>query len=204
MRLEREVSGVEQVQLDALEVASIRFGARHPKYEVALSPNDQGRRLIVSKVGLPLVVTGEVAGVIRVQGVLNVLVSGAVQSPLRMLPRIGAHPSRISDTLQVLLLRIRQLEQLASCCAHLRCALMVQAQEYGPYLVAHALGIGIRILNDERTHALRRGGRNTKAHGAAKVLDVERIALQANVVGEMPDYLGEALERIFKFIHARG
>src|SRR5208337_3546699 len=51
--LEREVSGVEQVKLQGLQVSLVWLGAGWRKYLIVLSPDDQGRRLVVAEVGLP-------------------------------------------------------------------------------------------------------------------------------------------------------
>src|SRR5271157_1718099 len=60
---ESEVSRVEQVKLQVLQVSPVRLGAGCRKYLVVLSPDDEGRRLVVTKVGLPFRIHRRIAAV---------------------------------------------------------------------------------------------------------------------------------------------
>jgi hypothetical protein len=51
--LEREVSRVEEVDLDVLEVGAVGLGALDGEDGVALAPHDERGRLMILEVGLP-------------------------------------------------------------------------------------------------------------------------------------------------------
>src|SRR5579862_8004382 len=51
--LQREMSGIEQMELQVLQVSFVRFRAVSGKDGIILSPDDERRRLILAEVGLP-------------------------------------------------------------------------------------------------------------------------------------------------------
>src|SRR5712671_1859895 len=60
-----------------------------------------------------------------------------------------------------------------------------------------------RVLNDERLDPVRISQRHPKAHGAAIVLHVERIARKPECFGEALHDLGAVVERIGEFFWIR-
>ena len=52
--LQREMAGVEKVELGVWQIPEIRSGAISRKYLIVLAPNDQRRRLALAKEGLTL------------------------------------------------------------------------------------------------------------------------------------------------------
>ena len=57
---------------------------------------------MLPEVGMPLLVAVEIARVVGMQLVLDVLVARSVHAPLRVLPGIRADEARIGDALQIL------------------------------------------------------------------------------------------------------
>ena len=59
-----EVSGIQQVDFDGLQVACVGVGAGGGEDLVVLAPDDQGGRLMGPEVGLPLGIEGRVGAVV--------------------------------------------------------------------------------------------------------------------------------------------
>src|SRR5437763_16709349 len=73
IRLQREVACVEQVKLEGLQVALVRFGSVGRKDLVILAPGDQHWRLVLAEVLLPLRIEWRVAAVAQEQVELNLV-----------------------------------------------------------------------------------------------------------------------------------
>ena len=116
-------------------------------------PHDQYGWLILAKIGMPLVVTLDVAAVIGMQCKLDFFVARPVHSPLRMLPRIRAHQRWIWSALEVLSLRGGQLEEFPQSCFRLRRSLRPDAKHDITHAAGNALVIGVCILNDQSASA---------------------------------------------------
>jgi len=61
-----KLPSLQNIHLNLFEVLSVAFGTGHSKHEIAFAPDNQRRRLILTKIGMPFLVTIEVAGVIGV------------------------------------------------------------------------------------------------------------------------------------------
>ena len=99
---EREVTCIEQMELHVLQVALVRIRPGGRKDFVILAPYDQRRRLMLSKVGLPLGIKRRIATVVIEHLELNLLISGAVEQTLINVPIVGADCFRVTDAVGVL------------------------------------------------------------------------------------------------------
>src|SRR5688500_1667062 len=88
--LEGELAGVEEVELDVLEVPPIRVGALGGEDLVVLAPDDERRRLMAAEVGLPPWVERRVRTVAVEELQLDLLVAGPIQQVLVDEPVVGA------------------------------------------------------------------------------------------------------------------
>jgi hypothetical protein len=66
IRFQREMTGIQHVQLYVLEILSIRFGTGGRKHKIALAPHHERRRLKLTEIGVPLLVVLDVTTVISV------------------------------------------------------------------------------------------------------------------------------------------
>ena len=85
-----EVAGVEQVELQRLQVALVRLGPGGGEDLVVLAPDDQHRRLVLAEVLLPLRVERRVAAVAQEQVELDLVVALAVEQELVVGRAVGA------------------------------------------------------------------------------------------------------------------
>ena len=88
--LQGKVTGVEQVEIDILEIPLVGFGAFTGEDIVVLSPGNQRRWLVASKVGLPLGIQRRVGSVAVEKLDLDVLVAGSIQQKLVVEPIVWA------------------------------------------------------------------------------------------------------------------
>jgi hypothetical protein len=172
--------GFERKMRRALE--NMQFGSRHTEHEITPAPNDESGRLVASKVRMPFFVTIEIGGVIGVQCVLDIFVAGPIHSPLRMPPRIGTHLARIRHPLEILALRIGKLE----CRRRLRlrvCGVILgQIRQPVMHFRRHPFPVRVRILDDERSHALRTMNPEAEPDRPTEVLHVQRVGRKAESV----------------------
>ena len=74
-----KVAGIDQVVLDRLEVALVRFGPGGGEDRVVFTPRDQHRRLMRTEIFLPFRVQRRVAAVVEEQVELNFVVPLSVE-----------------------------------------------------------------------------------------------------------------------------
>src|SRR5262249_57309452 len=74
---QREVTGVEQVELQVLQITFVRFRPLRRKNEIVFSPHDQRRRLVLTEVSLPLRVKWRGRGADLEEGALQLVHSSA-------------------------------------------------------------------------------------------------------------------------------
>ena len=65
------------------------------------------------------------------------------------------------------------------------------------------LHVGIAVLADDRRDAFGMAQRQPPAHRGAVVLDEDRVPLQAEVVQQRVDMVGEVVERVLELVDAR-
>src|SRR3546814_2863802 len=80
---QREVAGVEEVELDVLEVLPIALGEVTREQRVVVAPDHQGRRLVLAAQRLPLRIERDVVAVVVEQRELDRLIAGAVEQVLQ-------------------------------------------------------------------------------------------------------------------------
>src|SRR4030095_284804 len=85
---EREVTGVEQVELQVLQITFVGFGPLRRKNEIVFSPHNKRRRLALTEVSLPPRVERRVRAVVVEELQLNIFVAGAVEQILVGRPRV--------------------------------------------------------------------------------------------------------------------
>ena len=108
------MAGVEQVVLDVLEVTPVRVGPGGREDGVVLAPDDEGRRLVLAEVVVPLGVLRRVAAVAVEQGQLDLRVAGPVQERLVDGPGVRADRLDVADAVGVLPPRRLQGQELRS------------------------------------------------------------------------------------------
>src|SRR3546814_6624397 len=78
-----DLAGVEEVELDVLEVLPIALGEVTREQRVVVAPDHQGRRLVLAEQRLPLRIERDVVAVVVEQRELDRLVAGAVEQVLQ-------------------------------------------------------------------------------------------------------------------------
>src|SRR5262249_46896285 len=86
---EREVTGVEQVELQVLQITFVGFGPLRRKNEIVFSPHDQRRRLVLTEVSLPLRVEWRGRGVGVEEGEIYLVRCGGVGGEMVDRPLVG-------------------------------------------------------------------------------------------------------------------
>ncbi len=89
VRLERKMTGVQQMRLSVRQIATVWGRTLGGKDEVILTPHDQGRWLTLSEQGLKLRVQWHVRSVVIEKIHLNLPIAGAVQADLIQGPGCG-------------------------------------------------------------------------------------------------------------------
>ena len=82
VRFQREVAGIEQVELQRLQVSLVRLSPCGRKDLVVLAPDDQHRRLVLAEILLPLRIQRRVAAVAEKHVELNLVVAWSVEQEL--------------------------------------------------------------------------------------------------------------------------
>ena len=103
--LQGEVTGVEQVEINILEITLVGFGALTGKGIVVRIPGNQRRWLVASEVGLPLWIERRVGSVAVEELDLDVLVAGAIQQKLVVEPVVWSKRPDAAHAVCVLPLR---------------------------------------------------------------------------------------------------
>src|SRR5262245_62583958 len=76
------MTGVEQVELQVLQITFVGFGPLRRKNEIVFPPHDQRRRLVLTEVSLPLRVEWRVRAVVVKELQLNLVGAGAIEQIL--------------------------------------------------------------------------------------------------------------------------
>src|SRR5690242_361446 len=79
MRFEREMAGVVKVHLGIMHIAREGFCARRQEKRIILAPHRQQRRLAIAQIFLELRVERDVAGVIKKEIELDLVIAGSRQ-----------------------------------------------------------------------------------------------------------------------------
>src|SRR5262245_24144363 len=82
IRFQGEVTRVEEMELQCLQVSFIRFSAVGREDFVILAPGDQHRRLVLAEVVLPLRIKREVTAVAQKQVELDFIVPLSIEQKL--------------------------------------------------------------------------------------------------------------------------
>jgi hypothetical protein len=197
VRLEREVAGVEDVVLEAAQVALVGLGSSEREDRIVLAPRDQRRRLVGAKVGLPARIERRIRAVAQEQVELDLVVARAIEQVLVLGRAVGRDERGIGNAGEVLLLGRVVGQQLAK-----RVALVGVLRvgpvglERSPEVVRDAFLVCVAVLYDERRDALGMCAREPEPDRCAVVLDVERVAREAELLGEPIDRRGEIVERV--------
>src|SRR5262245_65154081 len=99
---QREVAGVEQVELYRLEVSLVRLGTGRRKDLVVGAPHNQHRRLVLPEVLLPLRVERRVTPVAQEQVELDLVVALVIQQILVRGPAVRRDELGMWDAVGVL------------------------------------------------------------------------------------------------------
>ena len=87
--LKRGLPGVEQVELQILQVSLVRFSTGNGEDRIVLSPGDKGRRLVIAEICLPFRVERRIAAIAVKQGKLDFVVPRPVEQRLIDVPVVG-------------------------------------------------------------------------------------------------------------------
>src|SRR6516162_11013095 len=99
---QREVAGVEQVELQRLEVPLVRLGPGRREDLVVPAPRDQHRRLVLPEVLLPPRVERRVTAVAQEQVELDLVVPLSIQQILVRGPAVRRDELGVRDAVAVL------------------------------------------------------------------------------------------------------
>ncbi len=102
VRFKREVSGVQEMRLQILQVAAVGRSAFWWKDEIVFSPHNQSRRLILAEEILKFRVQRDVGAVVVHEVHLDIAVSGAVETNLIKRPSCRVEQRQITDAILVL------------------------------------------------------------------------------------------------------
>src|SRR5580658_436141 len=102
VRLQCKVPGIEHVKFNMFEIPTVRFCARRQEHEVVPAPDDQGGRLELPEVVVPLGIALHVASVVSVQDKLNIFVSRSIHAPLSVFPGVRTDPRWVGCAFKVL------------------------------------------------------------------------------------------------------
>jgi hypothetical protein len=103
--LECEVAGVQQVQLNVLQITLVGRRTIGDEDLVILAPQYEHCRLVLAEVGLPLRIERHIGPVVVEEIELNLLVTGAIEEGLIVSPRVRADERQIRYAMCVLPLR---------------------------------------------------------------------------------------------------
>src|SRR5215470_17039496 len=170
MRLEREMTRVQEMHLGVRQVATVRDGTFRWEDEVVLAPHDQRRRLILPEEGLELRVHGHIRPVVVEQVHLDLSIPRAIKT---------------------------DLVQEVKGCSVLRPWIGPVFLEGVPEL-AKALVVGVAVLYDERLYLIGTAQREPVSNRRAVVHHVERKSVETESLDERVDNVGQILERIRK------
>src|SRR5262249_34711516 len=199
---QREVTGVEQVELQVLQITFVRFRARRRKNEIVFSPHDQRRRLVLTEVSLPLRVKWRGRAVVVEELQLNIVVAGAIELILVGSPRVGADVLDVSYAVRVLPLRRFIREKLSQRLGVLSRPVFPVRLERSPE-VAQPLFVGVAVLHDQGLHSLRVFYREAIADRRAVVLNVEAVAFELQSLREYVDYVGQVVDGVIELVNRR-
>src|SRR5262245_17257509 len=201
---QREVAGVEQVELDRLEVALVRLGPGRRKDLVVGAPHNQHRRLVLPEIVLPLRVERRVTPVAQKQVELDLVVVLAIQQILVSGPAVRRDELGTRDAVGVLPAGGLDVEEGLQCGPLLQAGRVLPVRLEGlPEVVVQSLVVGVAVLHHDGGDAVRVAGREPVADRRAVILHVEGVLRQAEYRGELLDDGGEVIEGVSELVPRR-
>ena len=94
--------GIQQMEVDIFQVMLVRIGTLGWKNVIVFSPDDQGRWLVLAKVGLPRWIVRDVILVVVKQGELYLRITCTRQMSQIDIPVVGADNCLVPDPVGVL------------------------------------------------------------------------------------------------------
>ena len=193
---EREVAGIDEMELKVLQVAPIGFRAVGRKDQVVLAPDDEGGRLVLAEIFLPLRIKWRIAAVVPEERHLDFLVAGAIELHLVHPPVVRADRFDLMGAVGVLPAGGIDGEQLAEGFCVLFGAVLPVGFEGSPE-IAESFVVGVAVLDDERLHALGTFRGKAETDRRTVVHQIEAVAVEAHFLGEGLDDVREVVEGVF-------
>ncbi len=197
---QREVPGVEQVEVDILQVPLIGISALGGEDRIVFTPYDEGRRLIFPEVSLPAGILRRISAVAMEQLQLDSIVPGAVHEKRVHVPAVGTDRLRVPHAIDVLPFGGFRRQELPQGGLVFGRALLPEGFERFPEF-PQSFVVGVAVLDDERLHLFRMTVSNAKTDGSPVVEQVQAIFLQAFCLDEFIHYIGQVFETVFVFVN---
>src|SRR5262245_44151585 len=177
---QREMAGVEQVELERLEVSLVRLGPGRRKDLVVGAPHNQHRRLVLPEVLLPLRVERRVTAIAQEQVELDLVVALAIQQILVRGPAVRRDELGLRDAVGVLPARSLDIEKGPQGVPLLQAGRLLPVRfEWLPEVVVESLVVGVAVLHHDGGNAVRVAGRESVADRRAVILHVEGVLRKA-------------------------
>jgi hypothetical protein len=193
---EGEVPAVEQHDLGILQIPAVGLGARHEEKGVILSPDDERARLMLAKVSVPGLVSGDIGLVVDEEGELGLGDARAIEQGLIERPRVGVEDGRIPRPRGVLHPGRLRAEEAPRGAERRLVLLLPQRQEEIRHRLADAFHVGIRVLDHQPAHPLGLRGGEAQPHRAAEVVQIEDIARDLELLEQTPGHLCQVIEGV--------
>src|SRR5262245_6776164 len=173
MTLEREMTGVEQVDFGVRIVAFEGLRARRQEERIVPAPYREQRRMLRAEVLLEFGIQRDIGLVIAEQIELDLVVAGPGEESGIKGPGIRRQPLRVLLTVRVLPLHRFGLQEGAQGRTVFRRGILPVGLNWIPSL-AQALLVGIAVLRDHSGDLLRMTHGKSESHRRAIVKDVNR------------------------------
>ncbi len=169
----REVSCVEKVKLQVLQVSLVGFSAGCREDGIVLSPDNERRRLVLTEIGLPLRVQRWVAAVAMKKSELDLSISLPVEQWLVNVPGIRTDCLLVPNPLGVLPYGGFPGEEAAQGLIALCRLFLPVSLERCPEIVVNALVVGVAVLHHQGLDEVGVLGSQTVADRRAIILNVQ-------------------------------
>ena len=190
------------MHLGLRQVLAVGQRAGDGERKVVLPPHDEGRRLVLPKVGLPSRIRGDIGAVIVEELQLDVDHARSTQERVFALPGLRIDPLGVRALAHVPLPGGLERQEVRAHRGLMRRPVGPERSTRRPE-IRQPLGVGDGVLHDQRVHALGVGQGETEPDRAAIVLQVEGVAVGPLLLQEVVDDLRQVVEGIQEHVRCR-
>jgi hypothetical protein len=177
---EGKMAGVENMEIEVLQVAFVGMGAFLRKNGIVLSPSDQCRGLMFPKVALPFWVKWGITSIVVEEGQLDLIIPFSIEQVLIVCPGIGTDDRFIPYPSRVLPFSSLDLEESAQSITILWAAILPVGLNRIPEFT-ETFFIGIAVLDGdagwESGESVSLLSRTPKARASRQFLECDREAV---------------------------